>query len=153
MNSNEHCVEVLNDLVRINNDRVEGYQKAAEETKAEDSDLRNLFQQLAQESRELKQQLAAEVKHHGGEVAEGTMASGKIYRAWMDVKAAFTGSDRKAILDSCEFGEDAAQKAYKTALEADGLPMHVTELITRQKTQLRASHDKIKALRDRQAAH
>lgn len=151
MNSNEHCVEVLNDLIRINNDRIEGYQKAAEETKSEDSDLRSLFQQFAQESRELKQQLAAEVKHHGGEVAEGTMASGKIYRAWMDVKAAFTGGDRKTILDSCEFGEDAAQKAYKTAMESDGLPLHVIDLISRQKQTLRASHDKVKALRDRQA--
>lgn len=150
MNSNETCVEVLNDLVRINNDRVEGYQRAAEETKPEDVDLRSLFQQMAQESRELKQQLAVEVKHHGGEVADGTMASGKIYRVWMDVKAAVTGADRKAILSSCEFGEDAAQKTYKMAVETDGLPTHVRELIIRQKYSLKSSHDKIKALRDRQ---
>jgi len=151
MNTNEHCVEVLNDLVRINNDRIEGYQKASEETKPEDSDLRSLFQQMAQESRQLKQELAAEVTHHGGELAEGTMASGKIYRAWMDVKAAFTGATRKAILESCEFGEDAAQKAYKAAAAEEGLPAHVNVLIVRQKATLRASHDKIKALRDRQA--
>lgn len=150
MNSNEHCVEVLNDLVRINNDRIEGYQRAAEETKPEDSDLRNLFQQMAQESRQLKQELASEVAHHGGEVADGTMVSGKIYRAWMDVKAAFTGADRKAILSSCEFGEDAAQRAYKMATESEGLPTHVMELVNRQKQELKASHDKIKALRDRQ---
>lgn len=150
MNSNERCVEVLNDLVRINNDRIEGYQRAAEETKPEDSDLRSLFQQMAQESRQYKQELATEVAHHGGEVAEGTMASGKIYRAWMDVKAAITGADRKAILSSCEFGEDAAQRAYKMAAEAEGVPTHVMEVINRQKLELRGAHDKIKALRDRQ---
>ena len=30
MTTNENLVEVLNDLVEINNDRIEGYQKAAE---------------------------------------------------------------------------------------------------------------------------
>lgn len=150
MNSNEKCVEVLNDLIRINNDRIEGYQKAAQETQPEDGDLRNIFQQMAQESRQFKQELAAEVVHHGGEVAEGTMASGKIYRAWMDVKAAFTGGDRKTILDSCEFGEDAAKKAYKEAGETEGIPTHVQQLIIRQKQSVIASHDKIKILRDRQ---
>ena len=33
MTTNENLVEVLNDLVQINNDRIEGYEKAAEETK------------------------------------------------------------------------------------------------------------------------
>jgi hypothetical protein len=33
----------------------------------------------------------------------------------MDVKVSFSGNDRQAILESCEFGEDAAQKAYKDA--------------------------------------
>jgi uncharacterized protein (TIGR02284 family) len=69
----------------------------------------------------------------------------------MDVKAVFTGHDRQTVLNNCEFGEDAAQKAYKMALAEEGLSSFLKTLITDQKAALRISHDEIKALRDSQA--
>ncbi|MNE97294.1 hypothetical protein D3C80_1956150 [compost metagenome] len=66
----------------------------------------------------------------------------------MDVKAIFTGHDRETVLNNCEFGEDAAQKAYKMALETEGLSGNLRSIISEQKTDLRTSHDQIKALRD-----
>jgi uncharacterized protein (TIGR02284 family) len=51
-------------------------------------------------------------------------------------------------LASCEFGEDAAQKAYKTALEDEDLPADLRSLVTEQKTALKTSHDLIKQYRD-----
>ena len=45
--------------------------------------------------------------------------SGKIYRTWMDVKAAFARKERLSVLEACEFGEDAAQRAYEAALASD----------------------------------
>ena len=48
---NEKTAEVLNDLIRINNDRIKGYEKAADETKAKDTDLQAVFRQMAAESR------------------------------------------------------------------------------------------------------
>ena len=143
--------ETLNDLVQINNDRIQGYTKAIEELKPEDSDLKTLFVKMIGESHKLKLALATEVEVLGQDVAEGTTNSGKIYRAWMDVKAVFTGHDRKTVLNNCEAGEDAAQKAYKSALQEDDLSANLRTLITEQKAQLRASHDEIKALRDAQA--
>jgi uncharacterized protein (TIGR02284 family) len=140
--------ETLNDLVEINNDRIVGYEKAIEELHPEDSDLKSLFAQMIVESQRLKMELATEVQRYGSDIETGTTNSGKIYRAWMDVKAVFTGHDRKTVLNNCEFGEDAAQKAYKTALEMDNLSDDVRALITKQKAQLRVSHDEIKALRD-----
>ncbi|MGN7203384.1 ferritin-like domain-containing protein [Pedobacter sp. SAFR-022] len=140
--------ETLNDLIEINNDRIVGYEKAIEELQPEDSDLKSLFAQMIVESQKLKMELATEVQRYGSDIETGTTNSGKIYRAWMDVKAIFTGHDRKTVLNNCEFGEDAAQKAYKTALEMDNLSEDVRALITKQKAQLRVSHDEIKALRD-----
>ena len=142
--------EILNDLVQINNDRVAGYEKAIDELKPEDADLKALFVKMIGESHTYKMALATEVQVLGDEIEEGTTNSGKIYRAWMDVKAIFTGHDRKTILNNCEFGEDAAQKAYKMALEEEGLSADIRSLITEQKAQLRMSHDEIKALRDAQ---
>ena len=141
-------IEVLNDLVAINNDRIAGYEKAIEEAEASDSDLKSLFTSMIDESRKIRLDLASEVQALGGEYDRGTTASGKLYRAWMDVRAVFSGHDRHAVLPNCERGEDAAQNAYKEALSDNDLPAYVRTMLEEQKQTLRASHDEIKALRD-----
>ncbi len=151
MKTTTETAEVLNDLIQINNDRIEGYEKARQELKDEDADLKTLFLNMISESQKYKMALATEVSALGEDIETGTTNSGKIYRAWMDVKALFTGHDRKTVLNNCEFGEDAAQNAYKMALEADDIPSNIRELISDQKAALRQSHDEIKRLRDAQA--
>lgn len=149
MEKNEKVIGILNDLVRINNDRVVGYEKAIDELKDSDADLRTLFQRYIQESKQYAMELTQEVTNLGGNPSDGTTNSGKIYRVWMDLKAAITGKDRQTILNNCEFGEDAAQKAYDMALNADTeLDAPLRELIVRQKAQLKMGHDEVKRLRD-----
>lgn len=143
-------VETLNDLIRINNDRVDGYNKAALQTA--DEDLRSLFTSLASQSSQFASELKSHVRSEGDDPAEGTTVSGKIYRTWMDVKAKFGGDDRKGLLSSCEFGEDAAQKAYKSALEDKDLAPECRTLIEEQKAVLKQAHDKIRDMRDAQPA-
>lgn len=149
MEINENLTEVLNDLIRINNDRIAGYKRAADEAHDHDADLKSIFHKMADESRQYNMELTREVVKLGAEPATGTTASGKIYRAWMDVKATFTGSDREALLSSCEFGEDAAQNAYQEALTSDEtLSIDIRQLIANQKASLQISHDTIKKYRD-----
>ena len=141
-------IEILNDLVVINNDRIVGYERALEETRAADTDVKALFTKMIDESRKIRVDLAGEVQALGGEFETGTTASGKLYRAWMDVKAVFTGHDRHTVLANCERGEDAAQNAYKEALTDNKLPGYIRTMLEAQQQMLRASHDKVKALRD-----
>ena len=143
--------ETLRDLIRINNDRVTGYSKAA--TQTDDQELQSLFSQLAQQSRQFASELRSLLNDNDKNVTDETTTAGKIYRTWMDVKATFGGDDRHGILASCEFGEDAAQKAYKEALEDDDLTPGVRVTVERQKATLRQAHDKIKMMRDTAAAH
>src|SRR5689334_7059103 len=138
--------EALNDLIEINNDRVNGYEKAA--AQAKDIDLRSIFNSYAADSRRFASELKELVNRGGANPAEGTTLRGKIYRTWMDVKATFGGDDRKGLLSSCEFGEDAAQRAYKAALEDKDLNSEERSLVERQKEILRGAHDKVKAMRD-----
>jgi len=153
MSTNEKLVEVLNDLVEINNDRVTGYEKAADESKSVDVDLQAIFHKMADESRKYKSELVQEVNRLGGTPSTDTTGLGKIYRVWMDVKATFTGHDRKSILESCEFGEDAAQKAYKDAIASDAeMNAETRQLITSQQAALKTSHDIIKKYRDAHTA-
>ncbi|HEY8734266.1 MAG TPA: PA2169 family four-helix-bundle protein [Puia sp.] len=147
----KEVVEVLNDLVMINNDRITGYERAIKELKDEDADLKTLFDQMIIESQNIKSDLAHEIQVLHGDVEKGTTEMGKIYRAWMDVKAVFTGESRHAVLANCEAGEDAAQKAYKKALETDRLPLFLRELLTNQQAILKESHDEIRDLRNQYA--
>ena len=57
--------ETLNDLIRINNDRINGYSKAI--AQAKDDDLQSLFSQLAQQSRQFANELAALLIAYGSE--------------------------------------------------------------------------------------
>ncbi|ASZ10257.1 PA2169 family four-helix-bundle protein [Chitinophaga pendula] len=147
MQHNEKTVEILNDLVKINNDRIEGYRKAVDQS--DDADLKALFQRMIDESQTYVGQLNKELAQSGNEPESGTTTSGKLYRTWMDVKATFTGSDRHSILSSCEYGEDAAQRAYDEALKSETpMPYDLRELIANQKGALKNSHDTIKTYRD-----
>jgi len=139
-------IEVLNDLILINNDRIEGYNKAAKETKEER--LRSLFADMAQQNGEMLNELKEQLKLGEADAENGTTLKGKIYRAWMDIKATFGGDDRKALLASCEFGEDAAQKAYESALNEAELSIDVRNVIQKQQMDLKHSHDRIKNMRD-----
>ena len=152
-NINEALADVLNDLVRINNDRIAGYERAIGEAKDLDVDLKAMFEGMIRESQGYKEELIEHIGRIGGHAATDTTISGKIYRAWMDVKATFTGNSRKAILENCEFGEDAWRRAYEAALGSDAeMDAAVRQLITDQYNAQQSSHDLIKKYRDAHAA-
>ena len=149
MEKDKKVIGIINDLIQINHDRVVGYEKAIDELKDEDADLKTLFHRYTQDSKQFATELTHEVTRLGGEPSDSTTNSGKVYRVWMDLKAAITGKDRKTILENCEFGEDAAQKAYDMALNTDeDLEAPLRELIIKQKAALRVGHDEVKRLRD-----
>ena len=54
MNTTSLTAEVLNDLVQINNDRIEGYERARKELKDGDADLKSLFLNMIEESQKHK---------------------------------------------------------------------------------------------------
>lgn len=145
---NSKTVDALNELIEINNDRVEGYETASKET--DSADLQSLFAELARTSHHNLSELRAEVSRLGGKAEEGTRVTGKFFRAWMDVKAALTGNDRGAILSSCEFGEDKALEAYEHVFENHTAVLNgeQLEMIRNQQSKLRADHDRVRGLRD-----
>jgi len=145
---NEKKIDLLNSLIVINNDRIEGYKTA--EAEAEETDLKMLFSDLMETSVKNRKELVEEVKNLGGTPDEGTRTTGKFFRVWMDVKAAFTGNDRKTILDSCEYGEDVILETYKKTLIHEHKETNSNEqnMFNKHYALLKTDHDKIKQLRD-----
>ena len=149
MEQHESMNEILNDLVMINNDRIAGYEKAITELNGLDIDLKALFEQMIGQSKSYKEELSKKIEGNGGTVDDDTTASGKIYRAWMDIKSAVTDSDRHSVLATCEFGEDAAGHAYDAAI-ASGMLLDATirQLVEEEQASLKKSHDLIKQQRE-----
>ncbi|GAB3576397.1 PA2169 family four-helix-bundle protein [Spirosoma luteolum] len=147
MIKNEEIVDDLNDLVKINNDRIQGFEKAIEDTK--DADLDSLFRQNIIQSQKFRSQLAEHIVRIDGTAvsdATSTDVSSKIHRAWIDIKSALTGKDRSTVLSSVEFGENAAVEAYQDAIEKDHIPAYIKEELQSQLADLKASHAKVKGL-------
>ena len=143
---NKEIIYIINDLIEVIDDRIKGYDTASKEVK--EADLKNIFNEISSKSKKLKEELIPIVLQHGGKIEKGTTDSGKIYKAWMDIKIALTGKNRKAILSSCEFGEDMACGIFEAALKNNRLPSDILSVIEKQKADLKIDHDKIKSMRD-----
>lgn len=144
----EKTAEHLSDLIIINNDRYEGYQKAMDQTK--DADLKTLFSKLSAQSKVNNTSLRSLVPaSEETPERDETRLSGKFYRTWMDVKNALDSNNRKKILASCEKGEDVAKEAYENVLEErEELTPDAMSTIEKQYHEILEAHDKVKALRD-----
>ena len=144
----DKSIDVLNSLITINNDRIQGYETAIDET--EEQDLKTTFAKFIETSRKCKEELIAAVSALGGTPDDGTRLDGKIYRAWMDFKALVTGKDRKAILNSCEYGEDVAVNTYEKAMKDEDAELSAEHrtLVGQQYDKIKADHDKVREMRD-----
>jgi uncharacterized protein (TIGR02284 family) len=144
----ETSINVLNSLIEINNDRIEGYETASKET--DEADVKTLFAECSKTSQHCNAELIYEVQTLGGTPLEGTKMSGKFFRVWMDVKAAVTITDRRTILKSCELGEEFAIQKYKDVLAKNlvDLTSEQQTMINEQYVLIQADHDGVKNLRD-----
>jgi len=146
-NTFDDVVKALNELIETNIDRTKGYETAAGD--AEDPDVKKMCNEHALQSRTFKGALERLVREYGGTPQEHSSASGTVYRAWMEVKHAATGHDKKSVLSSCEFGEDAAKKSYEGVIEdSAGFPDNVITEIKNQQGEILKAHDQVKAWRD-----
>ncbi len=144
-NEDQTIVSTLNGLIETCRDGEIGYRDAADGVK--DAPLKTLFQQYSQQRTHDITELQAEVSNHGGDPQKGGSLAGAVHRGWLNLKAAVTKQDDKAILDECERGEDIAVKAYKDSLDKP-LPAHVQQMLQRQYNDVKAAHDRIRGLRD-----
>lgn len=150
MENTSKTIEILGDLILINNDRIEGYERALKEVENDpgNADLIPMFLRFIDDSRRYKVELGTEIAALGGEMNTGTTIPGKLHRAWLSIKEAFTGHDRHSILEECEFGEDAIKKTYQEALNEEVLAAYIREMLVEQEGELIEAHDEIKELRD-----
>lgn len=150
MESNQNDPNILNDLIKINNDRIAGYKLAIDLANEQGEGAREaVFRQFIEQSEAFIGDLTPQVELAGQYASDRTKLSGELFRLWMVIKSKIAGGNMKVLLENCERGEEAFREVYKKALdEGDKLSIGVKNLIQIQLTQQREAHENLKILRD-----
>ena len=147
MAQQKEIISTMNSLIETLKDGQEGFKQAAEAVK--DSELKTLFNGYSLQRSKFAGELQAEARQMGeSEPEDSGSATGAMHRAWVNLKSAITSGDDHAVLAECERGEDSAIKEYKEAMEGDGLSAPIRDIVSRQYSEVKGAHDRIKQLRD-----
>jgi uncharacterized protein (TIGR02284 family) len=141
----DDVIATLNDLIETSRDGEKGFRQCAEAVR--NPDLKPFFEQKAERCREAVTQLAQIVREMGGDPERSGSLSGTVHRFWVSLRGAIATMSDHAILDECERGEDVAKQSYEKALAQD-LPGDIRRVVERQYAEVKANHDKVRALRN-----
>ena len=146
MAQNKEAISAINNLIETLKDGERGFKEAADAVK--DPQLKSLFQEYSQQRHRFATELQSQA-HSLGEFKpeESSSTAGAMHRAWINLKSAVTSGDDKAILSECERGEDSAVHEYQEAIQ-DGLAGTAREIVSRQFTEIKSAHDRVRQLRD-----
>jgi len=147
--NNENTVSVLNDLLNITNDRIEGFSKVEDKVWDTHSALKVDYDQMVSQSQTMKNDLIGLITQKGGDADNTTSTAGAIHRAWIDVKNSFSADKDEATLENVVFGEKAAIDAYQDALDSGDLCPESTRLVSDQLHHLKSSYAKFENLENR----
>ncbi len=137
----------LNSLIKINNDRYEGYKTASEET--QDSELRSLFTKFSAQSKGYAEELKKFVPNGKTTGYDEDIVTGKTQRVWADITSAAGSKDKQAVLNSFEYGEDTALKTYDTILEqAEHVHPEALNAIKKHRLELKKGYDTVRSLKE-----
>src|SRR5205814_4678296 len=146
MNEQKEIVSVIDDLIETLKDGQEGFKQAAESVK--NPQLKSLFNDYAQQRARFIVELRSKAQTPDEREPDVSgSATGALHRGWINLKSALSRGDDHAILAECERGEDSAVEEYQKALN-DGLSEPVREIVSRQYAEIKATHDRIRDLRD-----
>jgi uncharacterized protein (TIGR02284 family) len=78
---------------------------------------------------------------------------GKTHQTFLDLKAAVTGRDDKAVINEVERGEDYLKGKFEAALSSDSLDASVRAPIERAFGSVRQGHDRVSQLKHSLEGH
>jgi uncharacterized protein (TIGR02284 family) len=130
---------ILKTLTSTLNDSINGYRESAE--KVESPEFQRLFTEFAQQRERASAELKSEVRRLGGEPDDDGSTLGSLHQAWLDLKAAVTGRDDKAIINEVERGEDYLKEKFEAALGDDNLGPESRAVVERAYQSVREGHD------------
>src|SRR5688500_15590557 len=138
-------ISTLNTLITTLIDSVNGYEDAA--TNTENQRFQELFREHTGKRRQVVEDLRGEVRRMGGDPADDASFMGQTHQRWVDLKAAVTGRDDKAIVNEVERGEDYLKEKFEAALNSDELTGDSRAAVERAYQSVREGHGRMSQLK------
>jgi uncharacterized protein (TIGR02284 family) len=133
----------LKGLVEVLRDGQEGFKELGH--RLQNDDAKRFFLEETQRRAEYAAELENELHRMGvHDVKVSTSHAGKARLFWGEIQASLAGG-QKALLSTAERCDEAAIKAYASALKEE-LPLPVREMLDRQQAHIERTHDRVKAL-------
>ena len=141
----DDVLDALNALIETSRDAQNGFHAAAEVV--DDPSLKRLFAAYAQQRGEFAHELEGEIRRMGGVPQGSGSVAGTLHRAVLNIRAAVSGRDERAVIDEAERGETAAVRAYETELRRSELPADIRAVIARQAARVKEAHARLRDLK------
>jgi len=117
-------------LIRIAEERKEGYRKAAEKSTSEC--LIVLFERYAEQSECFFEELSQYIEdYHPDQETKRIPAYSESLKMWMDIHSALSINGENALLNACIRSDENAIEHYERAID-HGIPMEMRSLVNRQ---------------------
>ena len=145
MTDTSHDIRTLNGLIATTIDSVDGYRTSA--TDVQNPRFAELFTSRASERSSVVEQLRAEVRRLGGNPEDDGTVLAAGHRAFVNLKAAVTGRDDRAIVNEVERGEDHIKAKYEEALQDAALSAECRSLVQMAYGSVKSGHDEMRDLK------
>jgi uncharacterized protein (TIGR02284 family) len=146
---NTKTISVLNDLLQITNDRIQGFEKVEGKIWEKYPDIKEEYDRMISQSKLMKTELINLINDKGGEPQDSPSVAGTIHRAWIDIKNSFTiGTIEESTLSNVVFGEKAAINAYEQALSSGDLCYESRDLVNEQLNSLKVSYQQFSKIEE-----
>lgn len=141
MENSKKTVSVLNDLLHITNDRIQGFESVEGKVWESYSDLKGEYDKMISQSKIMKNEIINLITERGGSPSDSGSVEGSLHRAWINIKNSLpvTNNDQET-LQNVVFGEKHAIAAYEEALKSGDLCPESSSVIADQLHSLRTSY-------------
>lgn len=143
---NSKTVEVLNNLLQINNDRLEGFKNVDTKMIGSLSGLMKEYDHMIVQSNRMRTELSSLIQEMGGDPNDTTTVAGGLHRTCIDLKNSLSFNRDESSLENVLFGEHAAIKAYENALDNADLCEKINKVIQDQLQEIKSSYDQFSSM-------
>jgi len=140
----EKIAHRLNALLEKNSDAERGFEKAAELASAQS--IIEWFSDRAIERGKFKQELKEEIHSFGYPAVQTSSLTGDMHRAWMDLKATFSGDNDEAMLQEALRGEKASLDEYNEAIAETTVPPTTLDILKNHRSTIEQGLEVLRAL-------
>lgn len=138
-------VDVLNRLIALCHDGIEGYKAAAERTEKEI--YQRMFNEYVEQRQRFVNDLQKLVRNLGGNPEDSGSFLGSLHEGWLRFRSYLAGDEQEAhaVLEEARRGEEAVLEAYQEAFHGE-LPESVRPIIRTHLSEINVAYERMKAL-------